>query len=666
MTLLVVAMALLLGSAVLALAAYNRPRVCMAIGTGGTVAAAATGLWPAWQALCGDQLADVALPWRVPGGSLVLGLDALSAYFLVPLLVLSALAALYGRSYMLAYAQRKWLGPPAFAFNMLVLSMMLVVLARGAVLLLVAWEAMTLASYLLVVFEHEEPTVRRAGLVYLVAAHVGVACLIGLFLLLDAHAGGLDFAAFATMPAASAGQAALVFGLALIGFGVKAGFVPLHVWLPEAHAAAPSHVSALMSGVLIKLGLYGLLRVFTFLSPAVYWGPLLITLGMLGALCGIVLGLYQRDMKRVLAYSSVENVGIITIGLGVAYWAAGRNLPGVAALAACGALLHVWNHTLMKGLMFLSAGSIVHSCSTRDIEHTGGLLRRMPSTGSAMLIGAVAIAGLPPLNGFVSEWLIYLGLIGGGLQRGHAAGSVALLSVGLFALAGGLASLCFVRLAGVVLLGEPRSDAARHAHESPASLTSPLWVLALGCLAIALFPDALVLLQGGVILHVFGAPVAAELGQVGASLSMLGRINALLVALLAAFGALLALVTRPSRQQPSVDTWGCGYAAPTAKMQYTGRSFSEFFSERLLPRFLRARISPQARLTTFPSSGAFESQCVDPLTRNVYEPFFAVWADRFSRLRFLQQGVLQVYLLYILFVVVVGLGWVTWLAWMRG
>ncbi|HEX7598433.1 MAG TPA: proton-conducting transporter membrane subunit, partial [Polyangia bacterium] len=417
MAFLVFALVILLGSGGIALLLGRRAGLTTAVGAAGAVLASILGMVPAAQTLLGHHWTSLRLPWQAPTQDLLLGLDPLSAFFLAPVLVLGAVAAVYGRPYLLPYRDRRSLGPAVCSFNVLMAAMVTVLAARSTVLFLVAWEAMTLSSYILVTFEHEEAEVRRAGWVYLVAAHVGEACLLAMFLLLDHRAGGLGFDAFSAMPAPSAGFSAGIFILAVVGFGIKAGFLPFHVWLPEAHAAAPSHVSALMSGVMIKLGLYGLLRVTTFLPSASWWGPTLIVLGLAGAVWGISLALYQRDMKRVLAYSSVENMGIITIGIGLAYWRAKHGDFWLAALAACGALLHAWNHVIMKGLMFLSAGSLLHGSGSKDMEKLGGLMKRMPRTGTAMLVGAVAIAGLPPLNGFVSEWLIYLGLMGGDMAR---------------------------------------------------------------------------------------------------------------------------------------------------------------------------------------------------------------------------------------------------------
>ena len=534
----------------------------------GGVAGCLLGLVPAVRVLLGAELPVVRTAWDVPYGAFSIGLDPLSAFFLMPLFGLSALAMVYGREYLGTYRGRKRLAVPTALLNVFVAGMALVVVARAAVLFLMAWEVMTLASYLLVTFESEEEAVRRAGWVYLLAAHVGVACLILLFLLLGQHAASLDFEAFRTLPSPSGGRAVLLFALATGGFGIKAGFVPLHVWLPEAHAAAPSHVSALMSGVLIKLGIYGLLRSLTFLPPAAWWGPCLMVIGISGALFGISLALYQRDLKRVLAYSSIENIGLVLVGIGIGYWGLGRGDARLAGLGMCGGLLHVWNHALMKGLLFLSAGSVVHGTGSRDLERLGGLMKTMPATGAAMMVGAVAISALPPLNGFVGEWLIYLGLLGSATApRGFGA----LFMVGGLALVGGLATLCFVRLAGITLLGEARSKAAAHAHESSPWMLVPLWFLVLACVAVALFPQAALVMMSRVPTQLLGPSMGIE-HLAGLSLATLGAWNAALWTVLASLGAVLALCYRGRTAADA--TWGCGYAAPTSRMQYTARSFS--------------------------------------------------------------------------------------------
>lgn len=662
MTFLVFAQAILLASALVALLVHRRPRLTTLAATLGTLLASALGMVPVVRTIAGHTYSPLRLPWQAPTQDLLLGLDPLSAFFLAPVLVLGALAAVYGRSYLLAYQGRKPLGTAAASWSVLIAAMVTVVTARSTVLFLVAWEAMTLASYVLVTFEHEHADVRRAGFVYLVAAHVGEACLLAMFLLLDHRALGLGFDSFASMAAPSAGFSTLIFLLAAVGFGIKAGFLPFHVWLPEAHAAAPSHVSALMSAVMIKLGLYGLLRVTTFLPAASWWGPALMVLGLAGALWGISMALYQRDLKRVLAYSSVENMGIITIGVGLAFWRASQGDPFTASLAACGALLHVWNHAAMKGLMFLGAGSVLHGSGSKDMEKLGGLMKRMPSTGVLMMVGAVAIAGLPPLNGFISEWLIYVGLMGGDLAHTTGLNLAALFATGLLAFIGGLAVLCFVRLIGIVLLGAARTPQAAHAHESSLGMLLPMLALGSAVVGMAVIPDKLLQVFTPVAAQLFGGAVAANVGHAQASVHGLGLLNA---AVWAGFGvaALVWLLFR-RRSTGATETWGCGYAAPTARMQYTARSFSEFISYRLFPRSLRVRTVVHRADSAFPAQGSFSSECTDPLTHRIYEPFFLGWAERFTRLRWIQQGALHIYFLYIFVVAVAALAWISWSNWM--
>jgi NADH:ubiquinone oxidoreductase subunit 5 (subunit L)/multisubunit Na+/H+ antiporter MnhA subunit len=408
-----------------------------------------------------------------------------------------------------------------------------------------------------------------------------------------------------------------------------------------------------MSGVLIKLGLYGILRALTFLAPAPGPGPLLLALGVLGGLLGISLALYQRDIKRALAYSSIENVGVMLLGIGLGLWGAQTGHPRIATLGLCGGLLHVWNHALMKGLMFLGAGSVLHGTGSKDLERFGGLLRRMPVTGTSMIVGSVAIAGLPPLNGFASEWLIYLGLLAGGLERGSGSGLVLLSLTGALATIGVLATLCFVRLVGVSLLGQPRSEPAAHAHESPLGMVAPLALLAGACGGMALFARYLVPLLESVTAQVLGAPL-----DLAPAARWLGGIAAISAAIWVAIGAgtgVLLFLLRSRRATD--DTWGCGYIAPTSRMQYTARSFAEILAEHLLPPPLRTRVATKAPRAIFAEPTRISSDATDPVTRSVYEPFFGTWASRFARLRWLQQGSLHVYLVYILAAVTSALAW---------
>jgi hydrogenase-4 component B len=652
-TLLALALALLVSGAIAALVATRRPTLSSALAVLGAVSGGAVGTFAALRVLFDPTRADaLVVAWDVPYGQLHVAIDALSAFFLVPVFAFSAIAAVYGRSYLAGHTKRRramlW-----FAFDLLVASMAMVVMARQAVLFLVAWEVMTVCGYLLITYEHEDAEVRRAGWVYLIAAHVGTAFLLALFVLLGWRGASFDFDAIASASAAPLWVSVLVFALAILGFGVKAGVVPLHVWLPEAHAAAPSHVSAVMSAVLIKMGVYGIVRVLLLSGrPAIWWGPTLIILGLAGGVVGISLALYQRDLKRVLAYSSVENVGIILLGMGVGFWGASSGRPLVATLGVTGALLHVWNHTLMKGLLFLGAGSVVHGAGTKDLEKLGGLAQRMPRTSAAMITGAVAISALPPLNGFVSEFLVYVGLIQGAVAATSVSGVLALLAVGALSFIGALTVLSFVRLVGVALLGQPRSEAAANAHESGKGMTGALAVLVVLIVAAALAPH---------VLASFIAPVAREITGVAPvdipALSTVATANGMLWFAIVV-GVLLA--RRVVKARAAADTtWGCGYAAPTSRMQYTSRSFAELVSERFLPPAARPRSAITPPVGLFPSRTELSSTYADPVTRGVYEPLITRWGDRFARLRWLQQGVLQAYLLYIL---VAAIGLLTWIS----
>jgi len=644
------------GTGVLALTLGRTARLAATLAVMGAAAGSVVGLWGALWVLHADVSAELSATWTVPGGGLVIGIDPLSALFLAPLFVIGGVCAVYGRGY---------LGPrPAQAaeLNLFIVSMMLVLIARHGLLFLVAWEAMTLLAYVLITLEHGDSEVRRAGWVYLIASHVGVLALFGLFLALSTGAGGsFDFASWVEGWRTSTSGTAGILALALIGFGTKAGVVGLHGWLPEAHAASPSHISALMSAVLIKLGLYGILRTTILVSPGPWFGAIVMGLGIAGALLGVTLALTQRDLKRILAYSSIENIGIILIGLGLGFWAQARGDERLAALALAGGFLHIWNHAAMKGLMFLGAGSVLHGTGTKDIDRMGGLLGKMRWTGTAMVLGAVAIAGLPPLCGFTGEWLIYRGLTELGISGSTPSNLVAMGGAAALALVGGLGALCFVRMIGVALLGTPRGEGATHAHESSAMMLVPMWILVSICVVGALVAPALVSIQASAVNQV----AASSKYDVVATAHFLAPVTTVNLALLLAIALGAALMIWRAGGTATVETWGCGYAAPTSRMQYTGRGFSELLAMRVLPRWVRAKLRIRAPEGAFPLGATFASDVTDPLTRGAYEPLLVRVGDYFARLRFLQQGNLHVYLFYVLAALVGGLAWVAIRDWLR-
>jgi formate hydrogenlyase subunit 3/multisubunit Na+/H+ antiporter MnhD subunit len=608
----------------------------------------AGALW----ALLSGTTESLRLDWSVSYGAFFVELDAIAAFFLIPIFGLSGLAALYGSAYL--SGKSRLLGPPWFFFNLLVASMALVVLARNGVLFLVAWEVMALASFFLVTLEDEREAVRHAGWTYLIATHLGTAFLLVLFGLMGREAGSLDFDQFGPSRWASA-----FFLLALIGFGTKAGVWPLHVWLPEAHPAAPSHVSAIMSGVMIKTGVYGLVRVLTLLGPPpLWWGWLLIALGGISGVLGVAFALAQHDLKRLLAYHSVENIGIIVLGIGVGVVGMSVGMPAVAVAGFAGGLLHVLNHALFKGLLFLGAGSVLHRTKTHEIEHLGGLLKRMPWTGVTFLVGAVAICGLPPLNGFVSEFLIYLGALAGTVFAGGE-GALPLVGV-IVALAsiGGLAAACFAKAFGIVFLGEPRTEAAQNAQESPGAMRFPMVVLALSCLLVALFAPLVLEALAPMLYAITGFPAMTI------AVSMRGASQVLTMIVFAGLGVLVLsggillwrrwLLSR-SRVTEAV-TWDCGYAQPTARMQYTASSFAQPITEMIAP-VLRTKTDSDLPQKFFPTGAWLKTETPDVARERLYMPLFVAVCRGLERWRWLQHGQLQLYVLYIALALLVLLLW---------
>ncbi|MCI0343375.1 MAG: hypothetical protein L0216_19895 [Planctomycetales bacterium] len=656
MTLLLVALAILGASGVAALAAGRRPRLATALGAGGTALACGLGLFPAAAALAGGPPEHVRAAWDMPYGSLDLELDALSAFFLLPIFLLGGLAAVYGAGYLRPHAGRRNLGLSWLFYDALVGSLVLVVLARNGVLFLLAWEAMALSSFFLVTFEDHREEVREAGWTYLVATHLGTAFLLALFLLLGREAGSLDFRDFgAHGPPAHAGA---LFLLAVVGFGAKAGFLPLHVWLPEAHPAAPSHVSALLSGVMIKTGIYGLARTLTWLGPPpAWWGWLLVGVGLSSGILGVLFALAQHDLKRLLAYHSVENIGIITLGLGVGVLGLASGAPLVAALGFAGGLLHVLNHALFKGLLFLGAGAVLHATGTREMDRLGGLFRRMPRTGTSFLVGAAAISGLPPLNGFASEFLIFLGALTGALSLPLAGATTCLAALAGLALIGGLAAACFTKAFGAVFLGEPRTGETAGARDPGPAMGIPMAVLAAACIVVGLLaPAGAGAIGSAVAALVPGAHGLPEHVQTGcAALSAATAVGGVFLAAAAGVALLRRAVLR-GRPVASSVTWDCGYARPTARMQYTSSSFAAPLVE-MFRGLLRTRLRLEATAGRFPGRASLATETPDVCREGLFAPAFRGVARLLGSLRWLQQGSVHVYVLYIAATLVALLVW---------
>jgi len=655
MFLVLSAVGVLLASGCAAVLVQHDARACTVVGAGGALMGCALGMVAALGVLAGWAGGSLHLEWSVPYGAFFVAVDELSALFLAAICGLCGAAAVYGSEYLLHDGGKKSLGPPWFFFNMLVASMVMVVVARNAVLFLMAWEVMALTSFFLVTFEDETASVRAAGWVYLVATHLGTAFLLMLFIFLGRDSGSLDFDHLSAEPA----RAGVLFLLAVVGFGTKAGFMPFHVWLPEAHPAAPSHVSAVMSGVMIKTGIYGLVRILTFLGPPpAWWGWLLCGVGLTSGILGVLFALAQHDLKRLLAYHSVENIGIIALGLGVGELGLSTGSAPLAVLGFAGALLHVVNHALFKGLLFLGAGAVAHATGTREIDRLGGLLKRMPWTGVAFLTGAVAISGLPPLNGFVSEFLIYLGAFEGVVTRDTTVAVAALCVIAGLALIGGLAAACFTKAFGIVFLGEPRSGHVQQAHEPGLAMRLPMLFLAAACVMIGGLAPMAVRVLAPVVRAATGLPAETVRQAMLPATRPLAFVASTALGLLA-ISALVAGLRRwllADRHVAEGCTWDCGYAQPSPRMQYTASSFAQPLTD-LFALFLQTRRNLVPPEGFFPRAASFATETPDACTDRLYTPVFATIGRGLAALRWLQHGQVHLYVLYIALTLLVLLVW---------
>ncbi len=585
------------------------------------------------------------------GTRIGLAVDALSAVFLAPLFLVSALVSIYGLGYWPRAGHPASASRLRLSCGLLAASMAVVVTADSGLLLLVAWEVMALAAFFAATADDHEPAVREAGWIYLVATHTGTLALLALVAVLRAATGSF---AWSAIPPGNEWLRSVVFLLALAGFGFKAGLVPIHFWLPGAHANAPSHVSALLSGVMLKMGVYGFLRVTQLLpEPPAWWGGLVLVVALLTALTGILLALRESDLKRLLAYSSVENLGIVFLGIGLALLGRAQHRPAWVALGLAAAVLHVVNHALFKTLLFLSTGALVHAHGSRDLESMGGLLRRMPRVGAAFATGSLAVCGLPPLNGFASEWLLYLGLLAAWTETGDAGSTLGGFAVAGLALVGGLAVATFVKAFGTAFLGTPRDPSRRPGHDATGALLVPLVALGPLCILLGLAPVLVAPVLDRVTAVWWDVP---GLPGIGGRLAPLTTFNVAAGLVLAA--AVLALGRRLRVARTGAGTWDCGYAAPSTRMQYTARSFSEWIAERVGPGFLSPARETRRPASTFPRDGAFRSVTPDPFLSRWFRPALDRAATRLEGLRILQQGRLPVYVLYVFATLLALLGWV--------
>jgi hydrogenase-4 component B len=629
---------------------------------GSAAASAVTALGAAQVLRTGSAAHGTLFLHRASGWSLGFTVDPLSAWFLLVLSLVAIPIAVYSLGYAPhGPAGRRWPFMAA-AFTVLLGALEVVFSAADAITFLFAWELMTLTTAALVATEHEARDSRRAALLYLVMSHIATGFLIAGFLVAAATTGTISFEGLFSGRLGAAPHRDLLFVLFLAGFGVKAGVIPLHVWLPEAHPAAPSSISALMSAVIIKTGIYGIVRICAFGlgTPRLSWGVLVVALGGISATLGVLYALMQHDLKRLLAYHSIENIGIILLGLGAGMVALTAGHGDIATIGIAASLYHVLNHAVFKGLLFLGAGGVVMSTGTRQIEQFGGLLRRMPWTASCFLVGATAISGLPPLNGFASEWLTFQAFLFGFFHStDHFVHFLFPVGAAVLALTTALAAACFVKAFGISFLALPRSPEAEQARESPAVMLVPQAILAVLCVVLGVFPGHVLRVLGTVTSALPGLPLAVDLAPRGMTmatdLGTFDRVTPIVLTGVLAAGVTLAILLtwRPGAATRRVPAWGCGGELAAAN-EYTATAFSKpvmmIFGALYRPtRTVEALADVSAY---FPREVRYRSSIEPTFERYVYGPLLRAVLRVAAGMKVLQAGSLHAYLAYVIALVI--------------
>jgi len=643
------------------LASWRKPALARRVCCGTALVGAALGGLAAVLGL----LQGIPVRWSISSGiplfAYSFSYDALAGFFSLALAILAGTVSIYSFGYLKQFEGRRNIGLFGFFFHLLLLSLAITFVAANAFLFLIAWEVMALVSAGLVAFYHEESGSRRAGLLYIIMAHVDAGCLLLGFALLIQASGSAEFASFHGAAAQlSSGRQAAAFVLFFLGFGIKAGVIPFHIWLPAAHPVAPSNISALLSGIVIKTGIYGMARIFLdSLGGVPSWAGLVVLIvGVVSAVLGVLYALMEHDLKRLLAYHSIENIGIILMGLGAALIFRVAGHPLLAGVALIAAMFHTLNHAIFKCLLFLGAGSVLHSTGTRNMEEMGGLIRPMPVTSFCFLIGAVAISGLPPLNGFVSEWLTYQSLLAGFGATGGLTRILFPLAGSMLALTAALAAACFVKAFAITFLALPRSSASSDAHEAPRSMLVGMGILTTACLALGLGVTWFLPVFNAMTQQLLGQRVVANLitgggfvlsagtprgGTVSTAFIAVGLLVLLLPATL-----LVSMGTRRFGRKHG-PVWDCGLPGLSEENEYTATAFSKalrmIFSVLYKPRReIQAvfDISPY-----FPKEIRFESEIEPTFEKRLYDPLQEFIFRFSSRMRTIQAGSIHVYLAYI-------------------
>jgi len=580
-------------------------------------------------------------------GDIRIQIDGLSAWFIFIINFTCVTGVIYGTGYLKAYHNPSskvalhWI-----LFILFHLSMIWVCMLQNGFAFLLAWEIMSLSSMLLVVFDHHNQQTVKAGINYLVQMHISVVFLTIGFLWVYSATGSFSFDAIHAYLMSN--NNIWLFLIFFTGFGLKAGFIPLHSWLPHAHPAAPSHISGVMSGVIVKLGIYGIFRIITFLSSDfTVLGEIVLSLAVLTGVYGILNAAVHRDFKRMLAYCTIENIGIIGIGIGIGLIGIGNNSPVMFFLGFGGALLHVLNHSLFKSLLFYSAGSVYQQCHTRDMEQLGGLIKTMPRTALMFLAGAVAIGGLPPFNGFVSEFVLYSGLIEGTRSESISQIILVVLSLAGLSIIGGLSVLTFTKTFGTIFLGQARTTLHHKPREVSGIMLWPQYIIVIVMLSVAFVPQYYLKIVAIALnsIHEIGIEPGI-VSQYSLSLSAISRYSLILIGVTALIWFLRSMVMKHRAEQIE-STWGCGYVAPQSRLQYTGKSFSKPLGK--IMNFLLIEKKHFEELKPgeiFPAARSYVSHYHDFFEHNLIDPFVQRLVHLTNFFSFIQNGRIQSYVLY--------------------
>jgi hydrogenase-4 component B len=587
-------------------------------------------------------------------GTIPIRIDALSAWFILIINFTCLNGALYGIGYMKPYQQQK----SALTFHWMLFllfhsSMVWVCILQHSMAFLIAWELMSLSSMLLVIFDYQKKNTLKAGINYLVQMHIGVLFLTIAFIWVYYSEGSFDFASIGKFFESNPNT--WLFLLFFAGFGIKAGFIPLHTWLPQAHPAAPSHVSGVMSGVIVKLGIYGIFRIATYLqSDCILIGGVVLGVSLFTGLFGIYNAAVRHNYKKMLAYCTIENIGIIGMGIGLGIMGLGNGNVTLVIAGFGGALLHTLNHSLFKSLLFFAVGSVYQQTHTRNMERLGGLIRKMPQTAMLFLVGAIAIGGLPPFNGFVSEFILYSGLLEGIRNTDFYQTTLMIFSIAGLAIIGGISLLTFTKAFGTVFLGVPRHELLHEPHEVAPSMRWPLYLIALVMLSIGIFPQ---FWFGGAIHTVLKSFPARHIEYFAQELPIIGvvaKVGIYSFAFLVLVVVVYSIRTLLAKQHAvsTGPTWGCGYTAPNPRIQYTNRSFAKSLSKLLTFASTETKRYSEITVTEiFPKERAYSSNYID---------IFGIYINRIvdrvvfglNYFQFVQNGSTQMYILYGLFFIV--------------